>query len=42
VEIPNKMTQKQKELLEEYAKTSGETVEADSGKLFEKVKNLFE
>ena len=42
VEIPTKLTAKQKELLEEYAKVSGETVEADSGKLFEKVKNLFE
>jgi molecular chaperone DnaJ len=42
VEIPTKLTPKQKELLEEYAKASGEPIEADSGKLFEKVKNLFE
>lgn len=42
VELPTKLTPKQKELLEEYAKISGEPVEADSGKLFEKVKNLFE
>lgn len=42
VEIPTKLTPKQKELLEEYAKISGEPVDSDSGKLFEKVKNLFE
>ena len=42
VEIPTKLTAKQKELLEEFAKISGEPTDPDSGKLFEKVKNLFE
>lgn len=42
VEIPSKITAKQRELLEEFAKISGESIEPDSGKLFEKVKNLFE
>lgn len=42
VEIPSKLTAKQRELLEEYARVSGEPIEPDSGKLFEKVKNLFE
>lgn len=42
VEIPKKLTPKQKELLEEYAKTSGEEVDAGSGGFFDKVKTMFE
>lgn len=42
LEIPTKITAKQKELLEEFAKISGEAVESDPGNIFEKVKNLFE
>ncbi|MFY9269961.1 MAG: molecular chaperone DnaJ [Candidatus Manganitrophaceae bacterium] len=48
VQIPTKLTPKQKELLEEYARISGESgfggvgMGAESGNLFEKVKNLFE
>lgn len=42
VEIPKKLTPKQKELLEEYAKASGEEVGTGGSTLFEKVKNVFE
>ena len=42
VEIPKKLTPKQKELLEEYAKASGEEVGPGSSGFFDKVKNMFE
>ncbi len=42
IDIPTQLTTKQKELLEEYARVSGETIDSDSGKLFKKVKTLFE
>ena len=42
VEIPKKLTPGQKELLEEYAKTSGEDVGPGSSGFFDKVKNMFE
>jgi molecular chaperone DnaJ len=40
VQIPTKLTSKQRELLEEYARLSGESV-SDEG-ILEKVKNMFE
>lgn len=40
VQIPTKLTQKQRELLEEYARLSGESV-SDEG-ILEKVKNMFD
>ncbi len=42
VEIPKKLSPKQKELLEEYARVSGEDVSHGSGGFFEKVKHIFE
>ncbi len=42
ITIPKKLNAKQKELLESYAKESGEDSEADSETLFEKVKGIFE
>ena len=42
VEIPKKLTPKQKELLEEDARTFGEEVDAGSGGFFDKVKTMFE
>ncbi len=42
LEIPTKLTARQRELLEEFARISGESPEADGGKFFEKVKTFFE
>jgi molecular chaperone DnaJ len=42
VEVPTKLTPKQKELLEEYAKISDEKVQSEANGIFDKVKNLFE
>jgi molecular chaperone DnaJ len=42
VQIPTKLSAKQRELLEEYARISGDSVEAEGSRIFEKVKNLFE
>ncbi len=42
VEVPKKLTPKQKELLEEYASTCGEEVDPAGGGFFDKVKNMFE
>jgi molecular chaperone DnaJ len=43
VRIPTKLTPKQKELLEEFAKVSGESLEeAEGSGLFDKVKSLFD
>lgn len=42
IEIPTKLSEKQKELLAEYAKLSGEPAGESSDGLFEKVKNIFE
>ena len=41
VQIPKKLTPKQKELLEEYAKISGEDINAGTGSFFQKVKDIF-
>lgn len=41
VEIPTKLTQRQKELLEEFAKISGQDANPLSKGFFEKVRNLF-
>lgn len=42
ITVPTKLTPQQREILEEYARISGESIDSDSGKLFEKVKSLFE
>lgn len=42
VQIPTKLTQKQKDLLTEFAKESGLTMEQDGEGFFDKVKTLFE
>jgi len=42
VEIPTKLTAKQRELLEEYARLSGESIDPEGSTLLGKVKNLFE
>ncbi len=42
VEIPKKLSAKQRELLEEYAKAIGEEVGKGESTFFEKVKNMFE
>lgn len=43
VEVPTKLTAKQRELLQEYAKVSGVATTAEGGDgIFEKVKNIFE
>ena len=41
VEIPTKLTPKQKELLEEYAKSSGEPLDHEGG-ILNKMKNIFD
>ena len=41
VQIPTKLTHKQRELIEEFGRQNGETVRSEEG-LFEKVKNIFE
>src|SRR5438105_3286807 len=41
VEIPTKLTPKQKELLEEYARSSGESLDHEGG-ILNKMKNMFE
>ncbi len=41
VEIPTKLTPKQKELLEEYARSSGEPLDHEGG-ILSKMKNMFE
>ncbi|MEO5657743.1 MAG: molecular chaperone DnaJ [Nitrospiria bacterium] len=40
--VPSKLSPRQKELLEEYARLDGEEVDGEHPGLFEKVKNLFE
>lgn len=40
--VPAKLSPRQKELLEEYARLDGEEVDGEPSGLFEKVKNLFE
>lgn len=42
IKVPTKLTSQQREILEGYAKISGEMIEPESGKLFEKVKSLFD
>jgi molecular chaperone DnaJ len=42
VVVPTKLSPRQKELLEEYAKLDGDEVDGEHSGLFEKVKNLFE
>ncbi len=42
VEIPTRLTQKQRSLLEEYEKVAAEGLESDPNPFFEKVKNLFD
>jgi len=42
VQIPTKLTPKQKELLEEYAKASGEPLDGEGGGFYDKVKTIFE
>lgn len=42
VEIPTKLTPKQKELLEEFAKAGGESLDAGGDGILDKMKNLFE
>jgi molecular chaperone DnaJ len=42
VQIPTKLTAKQKELLMEFAKESGMTMEADGDGFFDKMKTFFE
>ena len=42
VEIPAKLTPKQKELLEEFARAGGESLDTDSVGIVDKMKNLFE
>lgn len=41
VEIPKKLSERQKELLEEYAKISGEETGSNSGGFFKKMKDIF-
>ena len=41
VQIPKKLTPGQKELLEEYARISGEEINTGSGSFFQKVKDIF-
>ena len=40
LKVPTNLNPKQKELLEEYAKVSGETLDAESG-ILDKMKNIF-
>lgn len=42
VQIPTKVTARQKELLQEYAKLSGETLDAEDAGILDKMKNMFE
>ncbi|MFQ5596920.1 MAG: molecular chaperone DnaJ [Nitrospiria bacterium] len=42
ITIPKKLTSKQKNCLEAYAKASGESREAESANIFEKVKEIFD
>jgi molecular chaperone DnaJ len=42
VQIPSKLSPKQKELLTEFAKESGMTLDADGDGFFDKMKNFFE
>ncbi len=42
VEIPAKLTPKQKELLEEFAKAGGESLDAEGSGIIDKMKNMFE
>ncbi|MFQ5455108.1 MAG: molecular chaperone DnaJ [Nitrospirota bacterium] len=42
IEIPTKLTSKQKELLQEYARISGEKLDVEGNGIFEKVKNFFD
>lgn len=42
VNIPIQLTSKQRELLEEYARVSGEQIDSSGKNIFDKVKNLFE
>ena len=42
ITIPTKLTPREREVLEEYAKLSGEEVEVDSSNILEKVKSLFD
>ncbi len=42
VEIPSKLNPKQKALLEEYARISGESLDAEGSGIMGKVKNIFE
>src|SRR5262249_45608601 len=41
VQIPNKLTRKQRELIEEFGRLNGEKVEPEEG-IFDKVKNIFD
>jgi molecular chaperone DnaJ len=42
VQIPTKLTAKQKDLLEEYAKISGEDLDPPSDRILDKMKNMFD
>jgi len=42
VEIPTKLNQRQKELLEEFARESGYARDSDSEGFFDKMKTFFE
>jgi len=42
VQIPTKLTPKQKEILEEYAKVSAEALDAEGAGILDKMKNMFE
>jgi len=42
VQIPTKLTTEQKELLEQYAKVSGESLDTEGDGLLDKMKNLFD
>jgi molecular chaperone DnaJ len=42
IEIPTKLSARQKELLQDYAKESGMTAEADGDGFFDKMKTFFE
>ena len=42
IQIPTKLTARQKELLEEFAKESGMSMEEDSDGFFDKMKTFFE
>jgi len=42
IEVPTKLSPKQKELLEEFAKAGGESLDTDSGGILDKMKNMFD